>query len=167
MKILVTIKSVLPAVIGVLALGLGSTSVFAATATTTFQVTANVQATCSISAAAMPFGNYSGLPTGINGNIRLTCSNGVNWSVGLNEGLGAGATVTSRAMTGPGSAVLNYGLFQDSAFTVNWGNTPGTDTVSRTGQGGPQFIVVFGRIRLGQFVAPGIYSDTITATVTF
>jgi spore coat protein U-like protein len=170
MKILVTIKSVLPAVIGVLALGLGSTSVFAATATTTFQVTADVQAACTISAAAMNFGNYTvfgKLEFGANGDITVVCSNGVNYAIGLNAGLGPGATVTSRAMTGPGSAVLNYNLFQDSAFTVNWGNTPGTDTVSRTGQGGPQFIVVFGLIPLGQFVAPGAYADTITATVTF
>ena len=170
MKFLVTIKSALPVAIGVLALGLGSTSIFAATATTTFQVTADVQAACTISVGAMNFGNYTGTGTGefgINGNMTVTCSNGVSYNIGLNAGLGPGATVTSRAMTGPGSAVLNYGLFQDSSFTTNWGNTPGVDTVSRTGQGGPQFIVVFGGIPLGQFVAPGAYADTITATVTF
>lgn len=158
------------AAIGALALGLGSTSVFAATVTTTFQVTAEVQATCTISVAAMNFGNYTGTATGesgINGEMTVTCSNGVPYNIGLNAGLGPGATVTTRGMTGPSSAVLNYGLFQDSAFTVNWGNTPSTDTVSRTGQGGPQFLVVFGMIPLGQFVAPGAYADTITATVTF
>ena len=170
MKILVTIKSVLPAVIGVLAVGLGSTSVFAATATTTFQVTADVQATCTVSATAMPFGDYTvvgKVEFGINGDITVVCSNGLNYAIGLNAGLGPGATVTTRAMIGPGSAALSYGLFQDAGFAVNWGNTPGTDTVSRTGNGGPQHIVVFGVIPLGQFVAPGLYADTITATITF
>ncbi len=64
MKFLATIKSMLLAAIGALALGLGSTSVFAATVTTTFQVTAKVQATCTISVAAMNFGNYTGIATG-------------------------------------------------------------------------------------------------------
>jgi spore coat protein U-like protein len=170
MKILVTIKSVLPAAIGVLALGLGSTSVFAATATTTFQVTADVQNNCTVSAAPMPFGNYTvfgKLEFAINGDILVVCSSGLNYAIGLNAGLGPGATVTTRAMIGPGSAALSYGLFQDASFAVNWGNTPGTDTVSRTGNGGQQHIVVFGVIPLGQFVASGTYADTITATVTF
>ena len=171
MKFLATIiKSVLPAAIGALALGLGSTSVFAATVTTTFQVTADVQATCSISVAAMNFGNYTGTITGefgVNGDMTVVCSNGVPYNIGLNAGLGTGATVTSRAMTGPSSALLNYGLFQDAAHSVNWGDTVGTDTITGTGNGLAQTVTIFGQVSAGQFVAPGAYLDTITATITF
>ena len=104
MKFLVTIRSVLPAAIGVLALGLGSASAFAATVTTTFQVTANVQATCAISATSAAFGSYTGVIADTTSIVTVTCSNTTTYNIGLNAGLGTGATVTSRAMTGPSSA---------------------------------------------------------------
>jgi spore coat protein U-like protein len=161
----------LPAAIGVLALSLGSTSVSAATATTTFQVSTDVQATCSISAAAMDFGNYTSdisLPAvAVNGSINLVCSDGTIWSVGLNAGLGAGATVTSRSMTGPGAALLRYRLLSDPARTVNWGNTVGVDTVAGTGTGTPQPIIVYGQLPANQSVLGGTYTDMIVATLTF
>jgi spore coat protein U-like protein len=78
-----------------------------------------------------------------------------------------GATVTARSMTGPASALLSYQLFRDSGHSLNWGVTIGTDTVSVTGNGSAQVQTVYGQIPAGQFVAPGSYSDTITATVTY
>jgi spore coat protein U-like protein len=167
MKFLVTIKSMLPAAIGVLALSLGSTSVYAATVTTTFQVTANVQAACLISATTAAFGPYTGVVADTTSIVTVTCSNTTTYDIGLNAGLGTGATVTTRAMTGPSSALLNYGLFQDAAHSVNWGNTTGTDTVTGTGNGLAQTVTIFGQVSAGQFVAPGAYLDTITATITF
>ncbi len=122
MKFLITIKSMLPAAIGVLTLGLESTSVFAVTVTTTFQVTANVQATCAISATAAAFGPYTGVVADTTAILTVTCSNTTTYNIGLNAGVGTGATVTTRAMTGPSSALLNYSLFQDAAHSVNWGD---------------------------------------------
>ncbi len=167
MKFLVTIKSVLLAAVGVLVLSLGSTSVFAATVTTTFQVTANVQATCAISATTAAFGPYTGVVSDTTSILTVTCSNTTTYNIGLNAGLGTGATVTTRAMTGPSSALLNYGLFQDAAHSVNWGDTIGTDTVTGTGNGLAQTVTIFGQVSAGQFVEPGAYLDTITATITF
>jgi spore coat protein U domain-containing protein, fimbrial subunit CupE1/2/3/6 len=167
MKFLVTIKSVLPAAIGALALGLGSTSIFAATVTTTFQVTANVQATCQISATAAAFGPYTGVVTDTTSIVTVTCSNTATYNIGLNAGLATGATVTNRSMTGPASSLLNYGLFQDAAHSINWGDTVGTDTVTGTGDGLAQTVTIFGQVSAGQFVQAGPYLDTITATITF
>jgi spore coat protein U-like protein len=70
-------------------------------------------------------------------------------------------------MTGPASALLGYALFSDASRTVNWGQTIGTDTVTGTGNGAAQAITVYGQATAGQFVAPGAYTDTITATVTY
>jgi spore coat protein U-like protein len=167
MKILGTIKSLLPAAIGVLALGLGSTSALAATTTTTFQVTATVQANCLISATTAAFPAYSGVVADTTATLTVTCSNTTTYSIGLNAGLATGATVTTRAMTGPNSALLNYGLFQDSAHSVNWGDTIGNGAVSGTGDGLAQNITIYGQIPAGQFVEAGSYQDTITATITF
>ncbi len=76
-------------------------------------------------------------------------------------------TVTSRKMTGPGSELLAYGLFQDSGHTINWGDTVGTDTKSGTGDGAIQSFTVYGKLPQAQFIGPGAYSDTITVTLTF
>lgn len=139
----------------------------AATATGTFQVTATVQATCLISTNPLAFGTYTGTQTDATTTLAVTCTNTTPYNVGLDAGTATGATVTTRRMTGPASAVLNYALFSDSARTVTWGNTVGTNTVTGTGNGNAQSLTVYGRVAAGQFVAPGAYVDTVTATITF
>jgi len=168
MKILNTIKLALPgAFLGCLVLGLTPSSASAATATTTFAVTATVQATCLVSATPMAFGTYTGTQATSSSTVSVTCTNTTPYNVGLNAGVATGATVSSRKMTGPSSALLNYSLFSDSARTVNWGQTVGTDTVSGSGNGTAQALTVYGQVAAGQYVAPGAYTDTITATVTY
>lgn len=139
----------------------------AATATTTFGVTSTVQSSCLISGTSLGFGTYSGSAISMTTTLSVTCSNGTTYNVGLNPGTGHGATVTDRGMTGPGAAWLGYALYQDSGHTTNWGQTVGTDTVAGTGDGSAQTITVFGQLSASQYVTPGSYSDTITATVTY
>jgi spore coat protein U-like protein len=62
---------------------------------------------------------------------------------------------------------LNYALYSDSARTLNWGETDGTDTVDSTGTGANQSFTVYGRVAASQNVPQGSYSDTITITVNF
>ena len=140
----------------------------AATATTTFQVTTNVNAVCTISATDLDFPDYDTMVQ-VDGEseIQLTCTNSAQWNVGLDAGTFPAATVTTRAMTGPVGFHVNYGLFTDPTRTTNWGNTVGTDTVSGAGNGGIEILPVYGRIPAAQNPAVGGYTDTITATITF
>jgi spore coat protein U-like protein len=149
------------------AIGTGASPAVAATATSTFQVTATVAATCLISATNLSFGSYAGVVANATSSISVTCTNTTPYNVGLDPGTATGATVTTRKMTGPASATLNYALYRDSAHTQNWGNTVGTDTVTGTGNGNAQSITVFGQVPASQFVAPGSYTDTITATISY
>jgi len=155
------------AVLGCVVFGLVSRPALAATVTTTFGVNATVQATCLVSATAMAFGTYTGVVATSTSAVSVTCTNTTPYNVGLSAGLATGATVTTRSMTGPASALLGYALFSDSARTVNWGQTIGTDTVTGTGNGSVQAITVYGQAAAAQYVAPGVYTDTITATVTY
>jgi spore coat protein U-like protein len=151
-----------------LALGLASRpAVAATTATTTFAVTATVQATCLVSATAMAFGTYTGVLANSTSTVSVTCTNTTPYNVGLSAGLATGATVTARKMTGPAAALLGYALFSDAARSVNWGQTIGTDTVTGIGNGSAQALTVYGQTAAAQYVAPGAYADTITATVTY
>lgn len=165
MKSFVKISSAAAAAI--LALSLGSTSASAApvTVTTTFSVSATVQATCLVSATGLSFGTYTGAAATATSSVSVTCTNTTGYNVGLSAG--GGGDVATRAMSGPNSSSLSYSLFTDSNRTTNWGNTVGTDTVGGTGNGSAQSLTVYGKIPGGQYVAPGSYSDTITATVTY
>jgi spore coat protein U-like protein len=168
LKLSFSMKSALPVVaLGFLALGLATQPAVAATVTTTFGITATVQATCLVSATSLAFGTYTGAVATSTSAVSVTCTNTTPYNVGLSAGLATGATVAARQMTGPASALLGYALFSDAARTVNWGQTIGTDTVAGTGNGAAQAITVYGQATAGQFVAPGAYTDTITATVTY
>ena len=95
------------------------------------------------------------------------CTNTTTYNVGLNAGTATGATVTNRSMIGPAGALMGYRLFSNSGRTTNWGNTVGTDTVAGTGSGAVQSLTVYGQIPAGQYLRPGNYADTITATITY
>lgn len=150
------------------------------TATAAFSVTATVQLVCTISASNLSFGAYTGTNIYATSTITVQCNNGPAaaarpaihpppgaYQIGLDAGTAPGATVTTRSMTGPDGALVSYMLFQDTGHTINWGNTPGVDTVAGTGNGLPQNFTVFGQLPAGQEAPTGHYTDTITATITF
>jgi spore coat protein U-like protein len=137
------------------------------TVTTTFTVTAIVALTCSVTASALNFGNYTGALIDAASAVTVNCINLTTFNIGLNAGTATGATVTTRKMTSPSSATLNYTLFRDGARTVNWGNTVGTDTLISQGNGTAVQYGVFGRMAAGQSGNPAVYSDTIIVTLTY
>ena len=167
MNVSATVKSTIAtALLGIVTVGLAPSSASAATATTTFAVSATVQATCTVTATAMAFGTYvSTAASTSTSTVSVTCTNTTPYSVGLDAGATTGATVTTRQMKN-GAALLNYALFSDTARTINWGNSTGS-WVSGTGAGTAQALTVYGQVAAGQFVTPGAYADTITATVTY
>jgi len=150
--------------LGGLAFGLPA---IAATAPSTMAVSSTVQATCLNTVTPLAFGVYTGVVADTTATITVTCTNTTPYNVGLDPGLATGATVTTRALTGPAGALVNYVLTSDAAHAVNWGVTAGTDAVAGTGTGAAQPITIYGQEAAGQFVAPGAYTDTITATVTY
>lgn len=154
--------------------GSGANTLWAATTSTTFQVTANIAKNCVIdSAGILDFTTYdptSASPLDNSSNIVVRCTKATPFDIGLNAGTGAGATVATRKM-GNGVDTLDYSLFTTAARSTVWGNTVGADTVSDIGLGlGAAKTItktVFGRIPPSQDVSPGNYADTITVTVTF
>lgn len=136
---------------------------------TTFRVTATVQAMCEVKASDLNFGQYSQQATAqVQGTTAITvmCTPQTNYNVALNEGTSPGATVNQRKMVG-GANALNYQLYQDSSRTKIWGNTIGTDTVSGAGTGLNQDHTVFGAIPAQQIIPAGNYADTITVRVYY
>lgn len=155
-------------ILGALLLGMTSaaaTATSTTTATSTFQVTANVLSTCSISAGNLDFGNYSGLQKTATSTITVACTQNQGYDIGLDGG--TSGSVAARKMGGPGGDVLGYGLYEDANYDTNWGNTVGTDTEHGNGSGSSQTLTIYGKLPAGELVEPGSYSDTITATITY
>lgn len=143
-------------------------SVQSATTTTTLAVSATVLSTCVVAGGTILFGNYTPTANSDNtGTLTVTCTTGTPYKIGLDAGLASGATVTTRQMQLSGET-LNYSLYRDSNRTLNWGQTPGTDTVDvLSATGLPVNHTVYGRIPSGQYVTAGAYADTVTVTVTY
>jgi spore coat protein U-like protein len=146
-----------------------ATSSFAATSTATFSVQVTIVATCTInSASTLNFGSQGVFTANVDqtSTIQVQCTNTTPYNIGLDAGLGSGATVAVRKMTS-GGVTVNYTLYSDSGRTTVWGATIGTNTVAATGNGAAQSYTVYGRIPAQTTPAPGTYADTVTVTVTY
>ena len=141
----------------------------AATTTSTFTVQMTLTSSCVInSASTLNFGSHGVLTANVNSTstVRVQCTSGTPYNIGLNAGTGSGATVAIRKMTHTSSTVT-YSIYQDSGRTIVWGNTVGTDTVAATGNGAAQSHTLYGRVPPQTTPAPAVYTDTITVTVTY
>jgi spore coat protein U-like protein len=152
--------------LGFLALGLTTTSAFAATGTTTFSVTAGVGNTCSVSATSLNF--YTIVTTVANSatsTITVNCSANDVYQVGLGAGNG---TEIARYMKGTITPAnhLTYTLTSGSGAGPNWGFTTGGQ-VAGLGNAANQTLTVYGTIPVQ--ASPGVdnYTDTITVTLTY
>jgi spore coat protein U-like protein len=158
------------AVSSAVAVGLASTGARAATATSNFTVQVTITASCTIvSTATLNFGGSVGVLTAnvdVSTTLQVQCTNTTPYNIGLNAGIGTGATVASRLMTS-GANTITYSLYKDSGHVTVWGNTVGIDTQAATGTGAAQTYTVYGRIPPQTTPAPATYSDTITVTVTY
>jgi spore coat protein U-like protein len=142
-----------------------------ATTGTVVPVSATVIDSCTVSAAPLAFGNYNGLSaTSLDATATIApfCTNGTPYTVALDVGLGAGATLAARNLTGPDSATLTYGIFTDATYTNVWGDgTGGTGVGSGTGNGAPQSLTMYARIPALQTSTVGMYSDQLTVTLSY
>lgn len=145
------------------------TASHAATTTSTFTVQVAITASCTInSASTLNFGSQGVLVANVDNTSTLSvqCTNTTPYNIGLDAGVGAGATVAVRKMTSGGNTV-NYSLYTDAGRTTVWGNTVGTDTVAATGNGAAQSYTIYGRVPPQSTPAPATYTDTVTVTVTY
>jgi spore coat protein U-like protein len=145
---------------------------FAATATSTMDVSATVTSNCVVSTTALDFGNVdvtSGSDVDGTGGISITCTSGADWTATADAGGSTGATLAVRKLT-DGTNFLNYALYTDSARTNLWGDgtTLSTQAITGTGTGTQQDSTIYGRVPSGQTSLPaGAYTDTVNVTVTY
>lgn len=134
--------------------------------TANLEVSATVDASCTLTGATLAFGTYTATasgPTESNADISYNCTPGMNITLSLDGG--GGGDVQNRAMAGPAGASLPYQLYKDDSGAAVWG-VGATDglTVPDT-PGGQQSVTVYGQIPAGQQAAAGAYADTVLITL--
>lgn len=134
-----------------------------------FQATLDYPDVCTLSAADLAFPAASMLSANVDSTstISMRCSSGTPYTLGLSLGLGSGVTApASRKMTSGAGADVVYGLYLDNARSQPWGPSS-PDVYAATGSGQTQSVTVYGRVAPQPSPAPGNYSDTVVATVTY
>lgn len=148
----------------------------AATTNTTFNVSANVAASCSVSATALAFGAYNPSSTTAltqTSTITLNCTKGTAFTVALDAGQNASTGFSRRMIGATNGGYLNYQLYTNNTHSTVWGDGSSTSTSTVTGTGtGPGTAnqiteTVYGQIPSGQNVSVDSYSDTIQVTLTY
>ena len=144
----------------------------AATKTDGFTVTVLVEKNCVIDAADMDFGVFVGDNDRFaTSAITVACTANTPYSVALSTG--SSASYAARRMT-QGTDQIVYNLFTSAAYAAVWGDAADSSSVvvSDTGDGmsAPDTLTVYGRLLASDntgAIADGVYTDNITATVTY
>lgn len=137
-------------------------------------------ATCTSGGVSMSLGTYIGdtsAPVDSIGALTVTCTrSGGNATFPVTLGIGASATsgtISNRTMRlSTGTDQLAYNLYSDGGRVSVWGDTVGLDTVTQNitvpnkGSASITF-TLYGRMNGLQSVSPGIYGDSLIATITY
>lgn len=139
----------------------------AATASTTFNVTATVVDSCAVSASDLAFGTYDPASatdkTGAS-TVSVRCSLGTPYTVSLNNGTYASGSTRRMAA---GASRLTYQVYKDVAATQVFGSVADALGVSGIGTGVVIPSIIYGVIPKTQNVGSGSYTDQITVTVDY
>lgn len=161
-----------------LAMAAGSVVAGPSPQTGSFQVTANVVASCLVTSTTdIAFGNYdpadanSAAPLDASGSVAVRCVKGTTANVAIEQGANpaAGSSCVSplRQMAG-GTERLAYAIFSDAARTAVWGcDTANDQTFTAATVATPTTLTTYGRIAPAQDVSVGAFADTVNVTVTF
>jgi spore coat protein U-like protein len=155
--------------VSALSCALASGASLAATSNTTFQVTATVASSCSVSAGALAFGTYDPLSLtdkDATSTINVTCNLLSPYTLKLDGGV-INTDISAREMDDGSSNRLGYQLYTTTLRTTIWGNGVTGSTIAGVGTGLSIPHTVYGRIASGQNVPNGSYADTVTVSLDF
>jgi spore coat protein U-like protein len=134
-----------------------------------FSVSASVPRTCALQVTPnLDFGSHPGPIAAVYDNtttLSMQCRGGTPWTLSLDNGKYFDSGTRRMRIDGTDSYV-RYGLYHDTNRSLPWGQSTG-DTLTGSGTGAVDTRTVYGRVPSGQNVPAGIYSDTVTATITY
>ena len=137
------------------------------TATTTFDVTANVVEVCTVAVQTLPFGSYDGLTNSdAQTTMSVTCDADSTPTFKLDGGLNSFNSFRRLSDAGKTNH-LEYSLYSDASRTIAIPIDTVDSNITIIPDGASHDYTLYGRIASGQAVATGNYSDTLTVTIGF
>ncbi len=138
--------------------------------TTSLRVQATVASGCRITLATdLDFGSASSLAArhDQSSTILVRCPLNIQWTMGLDDGVNASSGARQMRNSNSGQ-VVRYELYKDFGHMQRWGNAGG-ELASGAGAGelNPSSSTVYGRVPAQATAPPGVYSDTVTVTLTY
>ncbi len=131
-----------------------------------FTVQVNSLGDCQITTTPLDFGTLENLNAIVNSTntVSVTCTRGVQYSVGLNNGNSGATNPAARRMSSAQSTdSVTYGIYTSATRTNPWG----ANSFSGTGTGTAQLFTGYGRIPIQSTPAPAAYADSVVVTVTY
>ena len=146
----------------------------AATNTGTLTVNATIVSACVVSATTLNFGSSidptsAVVPLDATSTMTVLCTATTPYTIALNAGANAGgaSNFSARAIKN-GTRTLAYQLYSDLGHTTVWGDgTATSSTTAGTGLGTNQSLTIYGRLPSLSGSAPGLYTDTVTVTISY
>lgn len=142
----------------------------AGTGTFPFIASAMIVNNCTINASNLDFGSSGRLTRALYavGNITARCTNSDAYRISLSGGSSNNVALRRMQKRGTPGVAIQYQLYLDAAHAAVWGDgTAGTSVATGMGTGSAQVLQVYGVVPAQTAAAPGDYSDTITATISF
>lgn len=153
-----------------LLLGLSTPGAWAGEASAVMDARIELVNNCRVTARNLDFGVRDTLVVSIDASTTLdvACTNRGPFTVRFDRGAGPGASFDERRLSN-GVDTVNYALFADAARSQVLGDADsGRVELTGLGDGEVQTFNVFGRVFAGQGAkSPGVYTDTVTATLGF
>ena len=170
----------------VLAMGLGLTAltVPAYALDASLSVSADINASCTISTTDLSFGTYDGIVANVSqdltetSTISTTCTAGTGGvitmgggdHVSFSRGRGPGSGNIRRMANEGSTSYLRYEIYADASHTIVWNYSQiaMSSVASVTGTGTSQDMTVYGKVfKNQQDAAAGSYTDTVTIAVSY
>lgn len=160
----------LPASLCLLLLGLPTSGAWAGEAAAVMDARIELVNNCQVTARNLDFGVRDTLVSVIDASttLEVSCTNIGPFTVRFDRGTAPGASFEQRGLSN-GIDRVNYSLFADAARSRILGDADsGSTELTGVGNGESQTFNVFGRVFAGQGAkSPGVYTDTVTATLGF
>jgi len=163
-------RTCLPLLLTALLASLAAPGAHAGEASTVMDARIELVNNCRVTARDLDFGVRDTLVSAIEASTTLdvACTNRGPFTVRFDRGTGAGASFGARRLSN-GLDTVDYSLYADAARSRVLGDAgEGSVQLTGTGAGDTQTFTVFGRVFPGQGPkSPGVYTDTVTATLGY
>jgi spore coat protein U-like protein len=141
--------------------------------TSSLFVSVDVVPVCQVYTNSMYFGSVLAGTTNVaNGDVEVNCPSLTPYNIALDAGLFYDG-ILRRVADFLGSNYINYGLYKDAAYSLEWGDSdfvntyPNGSSLAATGSGLWQPHTVYGRLTVPLSAPTNYYNDTVTVTVYF